>query len=139
MRGVESAVFCGGLCEDDELIGLGVNVRRVDEGAGEAESAVLHGLLDEGFHLIELGGRRSAIVVANDSFANLCGADIGADVERCALLLEAAEIAVKSGPIDGEFVLVEKQFLRRDGLFILRCNGAAFAGDFRGDPLGEFA
>jgi hypothetical protein len=55
------------------------------------------------------------------------------------LFFEAGEIAIESGPIDREFVLVEKQFLRRDGFFILRGNGTAFAGDFRGDSLGKFA
>ncbi len=125
--------------ESDELIGLRVDVRRIDESAGEAESAVLHSLLDENLHLAELGGCGSAIVVANYSFANLGGADIGADVQRCALLFEPAEIAVESGPINCKFVMVEKRLLRRDGLFILRGDGAAFAGDFRGNALRELA
>ena len=55
------------------------------------------------------------------------------------MFFEAAKIAIESSPIDGELVLVEKQFLRRDGFFILRGDGTAFAGDFRGDPLRELA
>ena len=55
------------------------------------------------------------------------------------MLFEAAEIAVERGPIDRELVLVEKRLLRRDGFFILRSDGPAFAGNFRGDSLGKFA
>ena len=29
--------------------------------------------------------------------------------------------------------------MRRDSFFVLRSDGAAFAGDFGGDALGEFA
>ncbi len=49
------------------------------------------------------------------------------------------KITVESGPIDGEFVLLEKRFLRRESLFILRGDGAALPGNFRSDALGEFA
>jgi len=72
-----------------------VDVGRIDERAGEAESAVLHGLLDEGFHLIELAGVGARLSSPNDGFADLRGADIGAMFERFALLFEAAEIAVE--------------------------------------------
>ena len=109
VRGVKAAVLGGDLREGDEFVGFRVNVWRIDERAGDAQSAVLHGLLDEGFHLLELGGSGSAIVVANHGFADLRGADVGAEVERRALLFETAEVAVESGPIDGEFVLVEER------------------------------
>ena len=69
----------------------------------------------------------------------MCGTDVGADVDGRALFFEPPEIPVESGPINGEFVVVEKHFLRRDGLFVLRGDGAALAGNFRGDALGEFA
>src|SRR5260370_30728448 len=116
-----------------------VDVGRINESAGKPESAVLHGLLDERFHLIELGGGGGAIIVANHRLTDLRGADVGADVDGCALLFEAMKITVESGPINGELVMVEKRLLRRESLFILRCDGAAFAGNFRGDALGEFA
>src|SRR5207249_4761497 len=81
----------------------------------------------------------STVVVANHRFADLRGADVSADVERCALLFEATKISIQSSPIDREFVLLEKRFLRRDGFFILRSDRSALAGNFRGDPLGELA
>ena len=86
--------------QSDQLVGLGVNVRWINQCAGEAEGAVLHGLLDEGLHLLQLGRRRGAIVVANHSFADLCRADVRADVEWRALFFETAEIAIKRCPID---------------------------------------
>src|SRR5260370_6319480 len=79
------------------------------------------------------------MVVRNYSVEQLRGTEGGTDVERRALLFEAAEIAIESGPINGEFVLVEKQLLGRDGFFILRSDGPAFARNFRSDPLGELA
>src|SRR5580700_1547803 len=139
MRGIEAAVFCGDFGQGDEFVGFRVDIWRIDQGAGDTEGAVSHGLLDERFHLGELGGSGGAVVVADNGFADLCGADVGADVDGSALFFEAAEIAVEGSPINGEFELVEEGFERRESFFVLRGDGATFAGNFGSDSLGEFA
>src|SRR5260370_609563 len=100
---------------------------RAEAGAGDDEGGVLHGLLGQGFHLLELCGSGSAIVVTDDGFADLRGADVGAEIDGRALLFEAAEIAVESGPVHLQTVMVEHGLHWREGFVVLRRGGAAFA------------
>jgi hypothetical protein len=69
--GVDAAVARGDAGERDELVGLGVRARRVDEGRREAEGALLHRLFDERFHLPQLFRRRLHVVVAEHHAAHL--------------------------------------------------------------------
>ncbi len=100
---------------------------------------MLHGVGGERFHLVQLGGGGRAIVIADDGGAELAGTDVGAEVQRRALLFETAEIAIEIRPINGEFVGLKKRLHGRESFFTLRGDGGAFAGDFRGDALREFA
>ena len=139
VRGVHAAVPGGNLRQGDQLIGLCVDVGRIDQRAGNAQRAVFHGLLHERFHLIEFGGGGSAVVVADHRFADLRRADISANVEGRALFFQALEVAVERGPVNRELVVIQKRLHWRNGFLILRRDGAPFAGNFRGDSLRELA
>ena len=64
VRSVEAAVFCGNFGQGDKLVGFRADIWRVDQGAGDTEGVVFHGLLVERFHLGEFGGSGGAVVVA---------------------------------------------------------------------------
>ena len=80
-------------------INLGVVAGGIDQCRGNTKSAVLHGLRNETLHFSHFGGCRCAIDIAQNRFANLSGADVGADVQRCAGFFKALEVAVEGGPI----------------------------------------
>ena len=65
----------------DQLFGLGVMSRRINESGGNAESAVLHGFGDQRLHFFEFGGCGSTVDFSQYCFAYLSGADIRADIE----------------------------------------------------------
>ena len=100
VRDVDAAVLAGDFGQGDQLIGLGVGAGRVDERRGQAEGAVVHGFASEGLHLLELGGRRRAILAAEDVDARRGGAEERADVRSDTAMLQPVEILAERRPLD---------------------------------------
>src|ERR1700675_1960169 len=94
VRGVESAVLRSNLGQLDQFLCLGVTVRGINEGTGDAQRPVFHGLLDQSFHPLHLIKRWSTIVIANYRLANFRRTDIRAYVDGCAVLFEPVKVAV---------------------------------------------
>jgi hypothetical protein len=139
MGGVNTAERSRYFAKSDQLLGFGVVARRVDQCSRDAESAVFHGLFDEGSHLVEFGGCWSPVIVANHRLTDLGGSYKGAQVERGALLFETLEISIQGRPIDCQVIVIEERLQRSDGFFILWRDGIAFAGYFRSDALRQLA
>ena len=135
VRRVDPAVLGGGARERDELLGARVRRGRVLERARHTDGALTHGLRDERLHLLELGGRRRAIAVADHHLAHGRGADIGREIDADSLPLEPREVAREVGPVALDaVVLVRLGVLARDRI-VHRSDRLAFAGDLRGDAL----
>jgi hypothetical protein len=67
MRDVDAAMTRRDLAERDQLLRRRVRVRLIDQAARQARSALLHRLLDQLGHALELRRRRRPVVVADDT------------------------------------------------------------------------
>src|SRR5436190_1951611 len=83
---VDAAVAGGDLAHGDERVGVDPRSGRSAERAGDAERALLHRLLHQRAHAVELGGRGRAGFLAVDGRPDLARSDVGADVGRDAAL-----------------------------------------------------
>ena len=68
--------------QGDELVRTREAVRHVHQRRAHAEGALLHGLGRQLFHLVELGGRRRPVVVADHIAAQAPGPHKGGHVDR---------------------------------------------------------
>ena len=109
VRRVEAASRAGRPRQRDQLVGLRVRVRRVDQAGGHAVRALLHRVGDEPRHPLELLRFRRALVVAHHELADLAEADVRQQVDRRLAALDRREVAgeVAPAPLGG-------RLLRRD-------------------------
>jgi hypothetical protein len=93
------------LARANQLLRGCIVARGIDQGGRNAHCALLHGLRHQRLHLLQLRRRGRAIDVAQHRFAHLSGAHVGAQIDRRAALLQAAEITGQIPPVHGEMVL----------------------------------
>ncbi len=82
VRDVHAAVLAGDLRQRDELVGVGVRRRRVDERRADAERAAAHRRVDKPTHTSQLVTGRPPIVVPQLVDPHRRGADERSDVRR---------------------------------------------------------
>ena len=92
VAGIDAAVFCGYFGHLDELRSRGVTARRIDERSGHAHGAILHGGLEDGFHLGEFIRSRLTRVITQYGDARLRLRKVTAEVQ-------ADSIFLQSGPV----------------------------------------
>ena len=136
--GVDAAEFSGLRRERDQFGGLRIRRWRVLQRGGDADCAVLHGVANERFHLIELCRRGLLVVVAEDHPADLGRADIAGEVDAHSLFFEPREIFAKCPPVRSDFVLIEVRTVGLNDGVVERSDGTAFAGNFGGNALIDF-
>ena len=130
------AAACG---ERDQLFGLGVEGRRVDERRPDAERAFFHRLANERLHARQLGGVRRAVFVAQLVHADSRRADERCDVGGDAALRDVVQVFVERRPGDVELdvpLLLAVQSLH---LGIERAHRLALAEDLERHPLLDVA
>src|SRR5580704_12136115 len=71
VREVNAVILRGDFGQLDNLFGFGVGARRINQGGGETDGAVLHRFSDDLFHLGQLFRRRRAILITNHDAAHL--------------------------------------------------------------------
>src|SRR5258708_37915919 len=99
MGAVDAAVLRGYLRELDQFICFGVVAGGINQGGGEPEGAVLHGLSKQSLHLLKLFRCWSAVDIPQNRLTDLRGTHVGANVEWRDALLESCEASVQAGPI----------------------------------------
>ena len=137
--GVDSAIVSGHAGQFDEFVCLGVGVREINQSRSQSDGAVLHGLLNQRFHPAEFFGRGRAIYVTHHVEADLSAADIGSNVDRCAVLLEGGEIFSKRAPSTPEAHAGEFFVQLRNGWTEHGAGRLRFSNDFGGHTLADFA
>jgi hypothetical protein len=70
VRDVFALIFGRDFAQLDQLIGLGIKSRRINERGADAERSGLHFLADKFAHLVELLRRRWLVFKTDDVFAN---------------------------------------------------------------------
>src|SRR5206468_2397089 len=100
VRRVISAVGGGDLRHLDDLFGLIRTAAFV--ASDQAPRSLLHGAGNELFHPLHFSGRGCAALVTEHHPADLLGRDMGDDVHRDALALEAIEISGEVHPVGGD-------------------------------------
>ena len=100
VRDVFALIFRGDLAELDQLLGLRIKRRRINQRRADPERARFHFLADELAHFIELLRRRLFVLKADDVFANRGRADERSDVAGNAALLQIAQIFRQRVPLD---------------------------------------
>ena len=126
----------GDLGERDQLVGVRIVAGRIDERRGDADGAILHRLLDQLSHLLQLLGRRVHVLVAEDDAAHLRGADVVHDVEREAVPLQQREVLGERAPADRLAPERRRVALRP---LVLRRVTPSLAAHRRRDPLAQAA
>src|SRR5438874_6074762 len=99
MRRVDSAVARGYLRKLNQLLGLRVERRGVNERCADAYGAVFHCLSYELSHLVEFGGCRSPVLVPEHILAHLRGSNIGGQVDRRMAAFQAGEVFAERMPV----------------------------------------
>src|SRR6266511_2882353 len=92
MASVDAAVSSGDFRHLDQLIGLCVTRRWIDQRRRHAHRARLHGGLHDGFHAREFFASRRSRRVAKDGDTRLRLRKVGPEVEADAVLLKAREV-----------------------------------------------
>ena len=100
VRDVFALIFRGDFAELDQLLGLGVKRRRINQRRADPERARFHFLADQLAHLLELLRRRLFVFEANDVIANRGRADERSDVAGNAALLQITQIFRERVPLD---------------------------------------
>ena len=111
---IDSAVLRGDLGDFDHLFRSGVAAGSVVQAGGDADGSAIHGLGDEGLHLLKLRGGGRGVGHLHDLAADSSLADEERGVGADALLLPLGE---RGGDVNGAVSVV--------------------AGDDGGDALGE--
>src|SRR5689334_5286958 len=119
MARVDASVLRGDFGEFDQFFGFRIVSWRINEGSGQSESALLHGLCDKRFHLFEFVPSGYAIDISNHSFAHLCCSHVGAEVDWRADFFELREVIGETLPVNFEVILIHDWLDLRDGLRIL--------------------
>ncbi len=138
VRGVDTAELGGFRGESDQLFGFGVGSGSVFESSGDADGAVAHGLADQVFHLLQLGGRGLHVVIAEHHAADARCPDIAGNVDADALLFEPEKIFAKRPPVGLNVIVIVLLLVGTENSVVQRRNRFALAGDFRGDALIDF-
>src|SRR6266446_5653589 len=138
VRGVDTAELGGFRGESDQLFGFGVGSGSVFESSGDADGAVAHGLADQVFHLLQLGGRGLHVVIAEHHAADARCPDIAGNVDADALLFEPEKIFAKRPPVGLNVIVIVLLLVGTENSVVQRRNRFALAGDFRGDSLIDF-
>ncbi len=107
MGAIDAAVLRRYFRELDQFVCFGVVARWINQGGREPEGPVLHGLSDEGLHLLEFVRRWSAVDIPQNCLADLGGTHVGANVEWGTVVLESCEVAVQSGPVHLQVIAIE--------------------------------
>src|SRR5688572_16328752 len=79
MTGIDAAVTRGDFREFYQLFGLCVKRRSVNQRSAETDSAVLHRLSDELFHLFQFSRSGRAVLVFQYALSHLCSPHISCD------------------------------------------------------------
>ncbi len=94
--------LCRHLAELDQLLGAGIERRRIDQRRADAERARLHLAADDGPHLVELRGRRLPVGESDHVLADGRRAEERSDVLRDPAPFDLREILRQRGPGDLE-------------------------------------
>ena len=97
--GIEASVLTSDFSQFDQFLNLCVVSGRINERGRYAECALLHSFGDERFHFFEFFGSGDAIDITENSFPDLRGANIGADVEWRATFFQPRKVAVQRRPV----------------------------------------
>ena len=100
VRDIHAAALPGFSGQRDQLGGLGVGERVVDERGGKSHRAFFHGLVDERAHLGELRIGRLHVVLAQHVDPDRPGADERGDVGRNAALLQLVQVLAERRPVN---------------------------------------
>ncbi|GBD19536.1 hypothetical protein HRbin27_02043 [bacterium HR27] len=87
--------------DGDDLLGRGISIRRIDQGVGHAESAILHRLGDEPSHGGQLVSRGRGHVVPLHIFPHGAASDERADVGCYTAFHHRLEPVTKATPLAG--------------------------------------
>jgi hypothetical protein len=98
VRRVQAAGCRGRLRQRDQLVELGVGIRRVDEPGRHAIRALFHRVGDERRHFRELVGGRRAIVVPHHELTHLAEPDVRKKVDGDLRARDGVEISGEVGP-----------------------------------------
>ena len=69
---------------------------------GDADSAIMHGVADEGFHLVELRRGGLNVVIAQHHAPDLCCSDVRSQIDAHALLFQSRKILPQGAPVRSE-------------------------------------
>ncbi len=136
VREVRAPVLARDARQLDQLLGVGVDRGRVDEGGGHSDRPVLHALTHERPHLLELLGRRLDVLVAEHDPPHLGEPDVVRHVQGDAQALQVPEVLRVRAPAD---LLPVDHRSGRLRLVALRRRRAALTGEIRRDALPELA
>ena len=139
VRDVFALVFGRDFAQLDQLLGLRVERRRINERCADAERARLHFLAHELAHLLELLRRRRLVFEADDVLANRGRADERSHVAGNAARFEITQIFRQRVPFD---VVVDVFLLPQHELahtVVHRSHRFAFAHDLGRDALANLA
>ncbi len=100
VRNVFALILRGDLAELDQLLGLRVKRRRINQRRADPERARFHFLADKLAHLLELFRSRLFVFEADDEIADGGRADERSDVAGNAALLEETQIFRERVPLD---------------------------------------
>src|SRR5262249_42621210 len=113
--------------------------RRVNQGSRNTHGALLHRLLHQLLHARQFLGGRRPVHGAHYVTAHLRRADIRAQIDAGALLLQPMEVPVEIAPIRSQVIMLKEVAAIGQGGIVLWSNGYAFAGYPRSDSLSQFA
>ena len=139
VRNVFALIFRRDFAQLDQLLGLGVKRRRINQRGADPERARFHLLPDELPHLLELFRRRLFVFEANDKIADRGRADERRDVAGDAALLEVAQIFRERAPLD---LVLDVALLAHDPFLhpvVERPHRISFAHDLRRHSFADFA
>ncbi len=124
------------LAQLDHVVGRRQRIGRHRQHAREPAGALLHRLVDQRSHLVELRRRRPLVRIAHDGFPDVAQADKRRDVGGHAGSLPEIEVSAQGGPL---LRLPLDREHRRSQLAPVGTGRAAFAQDLGGDALANLA
>ena len=145
MGGVDAAIGADHLGKLHNLLSFGIAAGCVNQAGGKAHRPVLHGLPQEGLHLLQLIAGRLPVIKAHHCNAKGAVADVHSHISRLrnpvpigAVSLEAGELIHLFGKGECSHRQLPLQKLQTLGID-RRNRKAALAPDFGGDALAGFA
>ena len=139
VRDVDAAMLPRDLRELDNLVGRRESPRHVLQRCAHPESALLHRLRHQRFHLIDFSGGGGALRLADHVAPQAARADKRADVERGAVALEPREVFAERAEVERHLEAVELRLRGFRERIVQRRDRRSFAGDLGGDALGDLA